>query len=174
MKFRYRSTINITTIAVYAALVFAMQVALSFVPNVELVTLLLSFSVMLFPLWMSASVCVVFTMLEALVFGFMPWVILYLIIWPLLCVITLLLKKVIEKKWLVFVAVNTIFGFLFGSVDALIFYIMYGFDGPATLAYWIKSFPFDVIHGTSNFIISLTLYKPLTALKGRLSEKYKF
>ncbi|WP_338983242.1 hypothetical protein [Spiroplasma endosymbiont of Othius punctulatus] len=174
MRVGYKSTINLTTIACYSAMVFAMQWALYFLPNVELVTLMISFSVILFPFWMSASVCVAFTMLDVLIYGFMPWVILYLIVWPLLCLTTFLLKKIIEKQWLVFVLINTIFGLLFGSVDTLIFYFLYGFNNEATLVYWIKSIPFDLIHGASNFLIALTLYKPLSSLKTKLRSHYEF
>jgi len=40
-------------------------------------------------------------------------------------------------------------------VESCFYGIFYG------ISYWIKGIPFDIIHGVSNFIIILSLFKPL-------------
>lgn len=154
-------TFQITLTAVYAAMVFALQVVLGPIPNVELVTFMISFAAIVFPWRMSVSITLCFSVLEVLFYGYGQWVLLYLLIWPTLCIVTLLCKKAILKHWWIFIIINALFGFLFGTVDATLFYLVTGFNFPATIAYWLRGFVFDGIHGISNTAIATLLYLPV-------------
>ena len=66
--------------------------ALSFLPNVELVTLL----IMLYTLYFGRKIIYVipvFVLIEGIVWGFGIWWIMYLYLWPLLALITYLFRK---------------------------------------------------------------------------------
>ncbi|ATZ18468.1 hypothetical protein ESOMN_v1c00830 [Williamsoniiplasma somnilux] len=163
-------TLKITFIGVYAALVYALQVALASIPNVELVTLMLSIAGLCMHRYMSMTIALIFVLLEALTYGFGDWVILYIIVWPLLTLSFSLFKKYAEYAWVLVIAVNTIFGFLFGAIDAGIKYLLY--DQSTMIAYWIKGLVFDLIHGVGNFMIALLCFKPVYAVVSRYCKKY--
>ena len=88
----------------------------------------------------------------------------YLYVWPLLAVITLLLKKT-ESVW-IWAVISGGFGLAFGALCAIPYAVGGGLA--AGISWWISGIPFDVIHGVSNFILVLILLKPLKKLLGRL------
>ncbi|WP_148285959.1 hypothetical protein [Spiroplasma taiwanense] len=59
----FRATFNITVLALYLVLVFISQIVLFFVPNVELVTLLIAYSVVIFKFGFSLSISLIFCFL---------------------------------------------------------------------------------------------------------------
>ena len=77
---------------ILAALLFAAQAALAFLPNIELVSLL----VILYTLFLGkrvVPVLLVFALLEGLLYGFGLWWVSYLYVWPLLAGLAALLKR---------------------------------------------------------------------------------
>ena len=58
------------------------------------------------------------------------------------------------------------FGMYFAIVEAMLYGLNYGF------VYYIRGIPFDIIHGASNFIVVLMLFKPLERMLGRLAKNY--
>ena len=80
------------------AVLFVLQVALSYLPNIELVSL----SVILYTLVLGKRVIPIllaFSLLEGLLYGFGIWWISYLYIWPILAGCTWLLKKFHSPDW---------------------------------------------------------------------------
>ncbi len=91
MNIRQQSK-NITLIGVMVATLEVAKFALSFLPNVELVTLL----IMLYTLYFGRKIIYVipvFVLIEGIVWGFGIWWIMYLYLWPLLALITYLFRK---------------------------------------------------------------------------------
>lgn len=83
---------DVAYIGIMIATLEAAKLSLSFIPNVELVTFLL----ILYTLAFGKKVlyaAFAFVGVECLIWGMGIWVIMYLYIWPLLCVLTLFLKK---------------------------------------------------------------------------------
>ena|SRR5690554_3798201 len=163
---------DIALIGILSATITAGKLALSFIPNVEVVTLLFIIYTNVFGLKRSLMVTIIFSTLEIFIYGFYTWIIGYYIIWPLLVLLTNFLKKKTQSEY-GFAVLAGLFSLFFGLFFALfesIFYgIVYGFS------YWIKGIPFDIIHGLSNFIIILLLYKPITGilLKYKTNETYR-
>lgn len=74
------STKKITRIALFSAILFASQVALAVLPNVEVVSFLIILFTLLYGKEMYFTVTV-FTMLEGLMYGFGMWWWSYLYVW---------------------------------------------------------------------------------------------
>ncbi|MGL5268258.1 MAG: hypothetical protein ACRC8P_00590 [Spiroplasma sp.] len=162
MSLHVQKLIRLIIIALYSALVFALKEALAILPNIEIVTFLLSFAALIFPLSMSISIPFIFNLCEILLRGIATWVILYLIVWPLLVLIIWAFKKLIKKYWWLFIIINSLWGFSFGTLDAFINLFLYGKS--AFFLYWINGLAFDAVHGVSNIIVATILYKPVLHL----------
>jgi hypothetical protein len=149
---------DIVLIGLLSASVTAGKLALSFIPNVEIVTLLfIVFSVTL-GLKRSLLISVVFVTTDILLYGFSTWVIGYYIVWPLLVLIASFMGRRLKSEY-GYAIVGGLFGLFFGLMFAVIESFFYG---PAYgLSYWVKGLTFYFVHGASNFIIVLLLFKPL-------------
>lgn len=138
------------------ALLFAAQVGLAFLPNVELVSLL----VMAYARQLGRrvfSILMVFILLEGLLYGFGIWWVSYLYVWPILAGLSILLRMVGASSF-AYGVLSCFFGFSFGFLCAL----PYLAGGPAAaFSWWIAGIPFDVVHGISNLVLALALFRPV-------------
>lgn len=160
---------KLTRIAMLSASLYISKVALEFVPNVELVTMLTIIYALIFGAE-TYLVVTVFNMFELVQWGFGTWWFSYLYVWPLLCLITLLLKRLIKEEFLVWAVVSGGFGLIFGALFAVFYLPM---DPHYALSYWISGLPWDVAHSISNFIVMLILGKPLYRLLRRLKATFE-
>ncbi|MBS4829541.1 MAG: hypothetical protein KH128_10825 [Firmicutes bacterium] len=132
------------------------KLALSFLPNIELVTLL----IILFTLTVGKKIyyaVFAFVVLEGLLYGFGIWWVMYLYMWPLLAWVTWLLRR--KKDVWTFALLSGAFGLGFGAMCAVPYLFVGGIN--TAFAWWVSGIPFDIIHGISNFVLMLILYKPL-------------
>ena len=90
--------------------------------------------------------------------GFGLWWISYLYVWPLLCLLVLLLKRIIKEDFIIWAVVSGFFGLVFGTLFAILYIII---DPAYALAYWISGLPWDVWHAVWNFVLMAALGKPL-------------
>jgi energy-coupling factor transport system substrate-specific component len=149
---------DIVLVGLLSAATTAGKLALSFLPNVEIVTLFFIVFAVTLGLKRSLFIAVVFVTTDILIYGFSTWVIGYYLIWPLLVLIISALKKRVKSEY-GYATVGALFGFLYGAFFAITESFFYG---PAYgFAYWINGLTFDLVHGASNFIIVLLLFKPL-------------
>lgn len=157
---------KITRIALLSAILYVSKVALEMLPNVELVSVLIMVYTLVFgaeTLW----IITVFNLFELIQWGFGSWWISYLYVWPLLCVVVLLLKKPLKEEFLVWSVIAGCFGLLFGSLFAIAYLPV---DPSYALAYWISGLMWDVWHGVWNFILMMVLGKPLYRLLSKLKS----
>ena len=157
---------KITRIALLSAILYVSKVALEFLPNVELVSLL----TVLYPLVFGKEaflIVTVFNLFELIQWGFGTWWVSYLYVWPLLVLITLLLKRVIKEEFLIWSVVSGLFGLIFGSLFAIVYLPV---DPAYALAYWISGLPWDVWHGVCNFVLMLVIGKPLYLLLKKIKN----
>lgn len=154
----FLTTKDIAVIGVMTATLEAVKVSLSFLPNVELVTLLIILYT-LFLGWKAVIAVFAFVGVECLVWGLGIWTVMYLYIWPLLVLLTLLLRR--QKSVWVFSILSGLFGLFFGAFCSIP-YLFIG--GPhMALTWWISGIPYDIIHCISNFILCMVLFTPLRA-----------
>lgn len=149
---------DLTRDALLSALLFISQLALSWLPNLELVSLLLILYTLVFKkhVWL---ILYVFVLLQGLVYGFGLWWFYYLYVWAVLCALIRFIYR--NRKPTVFgiSLISGTFGLLFGLLCALSYGII---AGPGTaLFWWISGIPFDITHGILNFVLAFVLFRPL-------------
>ena len=147
---------NIALIAMMVAVIETCKMAIAFLPNIELT----SFLLIMFTLYFGAKILYVipvFILIEGVIFGIGPWWIMYLYAWPILVILTLFIQK--KESAFALAMLSGIFGLLFGAMCSLVYLVA---GGPyAAISWWIAGIPWDLVHGISNFIIMLVLYKPM-------------
>jgi energy-coupling factor transport system substrate-specific component len=157
---------DIVLIGMMSALIITVQVGLSFLPNIELVSLF----IILFTLFFrekAVYIIYVFVITEGLIYGFGLWWINYMYVWTILFIVTLIFK---ERKSLFFWSfVSGIFGYSFGALCSIPYFITGGI--PSGFAYWVSGIPFDLTHGTFNFLVTLVLFRPLYLLLNIIMKK---
>ena len=146
---------KLVLLALLAASALALQVSLSFIPNVELVTLWFLLLACELSFKESLVVVFVFCILQALVWGFGDWVVAYLWIWTLWVYIVQLFKKYIKDNSHLWALLGAVFGFVFGFLFSIQHALMYGFN--MGVIYWIRGISFDIIHAFSNYSLILIL-----------------
>ena len=145
---------DIAAMGMMLALIEVSKRALEFLPNVELVTLLF----MNFGLEVLA-VSVAFTLVETAFWGVNNWVIMYLYIWPAEILFVYFTRRY-ASYW--FHAVfSALFGFCFGALCSIPYLAVGGWSMAFT--WWVAGIPYDILHGVSNFVLCLILYRPLMA-----------
>ncbi len=162
---------RIVLISALAATIFAAQVGLAFIPNVELVTLLFLLVALYLPPVDALLVSTVFVVLEALIWGLGDWVIGYMWIWPLWMVIVLLFKRINGIKADRWALLGGLFGLLFGLLFSLQHALLYGVN--MGIAYWIRGISFDIVHGISNYILILLCLVPLHKAFSTLMRRWE-
>ena len=149
-----------------SAVLLVSQVSLSWIANVELVSLLLILYALVFRkhVWL---ILYVFIVLEGLIYGFGLWWFSYLYVWIPLPAAALLFWKDRPPKTFGIALLSGCFGLLFGLLCS-VSYLITGGPG-AAFAWWSAGIPFDIVHGAGNFVLALVLFQPLyrllTALK---------
>ncbi len=161
-----KSGIPVKDIALIGMMIATIEVVkdtLAFLPNVELVTLL----IVLYTLFFGKRIFLaipVFVLLQGLLHGFGLWWIMYLYVWPLLAVLTSLFRK--QTSLLFWSAFCGLYGLIFGALCSLPYIVL---SGPAAaLAWWVAGIPFDIVHAASNAVLCFVLYKPLHMALGKL------
>ncbi len=158
MKKQRFSAKEVAVIGACAALMVISQVALSGIPNVELVSLFLILFTRAFK--RDAFIALyLYVIAEGLIYGIGMWWFSYLYCWLPLYFTARFLK---EDGALLWAIVSGLFGLLFGTICSIPSFIMFGFSGGVS---WIVSgLSFDLTHAAGNFAVALMLYKPLSLL----------
>lgn len=150
---------SLAWMGVLTALLFAGQVVMSFLPNLEIVSLLIILYTIFFGkkvFWMIYG----FVLLEGFLYGFGMWWFQYLYLWSILAVISMFFRS--NTSPLFWSILSGFFGLSFGALCTLPYLIA---GGPAAaFSYWVSGLGFDLIHCIGNVVLCLVLFKPLYAL----------
>ena len=126
------------------ALLVVSKQAMSGLPNIEPVTLLIILFALELPRETPAAITV-FILLQGVLYGFGLWWAMYLYVWYLLALLAWLLRRMDHALlWALFAAV-----YLFAKTPAF------------ALSWWLSGLSYDALHGAGNFAIMLLLYRPL-------------
>ncbi len=164
-----RRLVDLCLMAMMGVVLVASKEAMAFLPNVELVSLLVILFTLVFRRRVVGALAV-FLLLEGLLYGFGIWWAMYLYLWPLLALLVWLFRRMERTwQWAVF---SGLFGLAFGALCSLIYL---PFWTPAHVISWIISgFPFDCYHCAGNFLLALFLYRPLRLALDRLDRTLQF
>lgn len=157
---------EVTLFGVLGAIMFALQVAMSGLPNIEPVSLLVMVYAVVF-----GKKCLypiyVFVVMEILFFGIQMWNINYLYVWAILAVAAMWLRDM--EHPLAWAVLSAVFGLLFGALCAPV-YLFSGGPGYA-VSWWISGIPYDLLHCGGNFVMALLLFNPLRKLLTNLYSR---
>ena len=144
----------------------AAKLALAWLPNVELVSLLLlvyGAALGRRALLAAWSFCLV----ELVLWGPGLWWLAYLYLWSIPAALGWLLRDM-ESPW-GWGAVCGLFGLSFGALCAPAWLLAGGWE--AALGGWLAGLPFDLVHGAGNFVLALALFRPLRTALERLEAR---
>ncbi len=159
---------QIALFGMLGALTFGAKVAMSALPNIEPVSLMVMLFAVVFGLKGLYPVYL-YVLMEILFYGLGTWNINYLYIWGLLALAAWLLRNM--QQPLGWAMVSGIFGLLFGLLCAPVDFLMG--DIGYVAAKWVSGIPFDVAHCIGNFVIALLLFAPMRKLLTRLYQKVR-
>ena len=167
MKLKIR---EIAVFGMLGALMYASKILMEVFPNIHLLgTFTIAFTVVyrkkaLYPIY-------IYVFLNGIFCGFATWWIPYMYLWAILWAIIMILPQKMPKtvRPVVYMTVNACHGFLYGILYAPLQALIYGLSFQGMLAWIAAGFPFDVIHGISNFICGL-LIVPIVHILQRLEN----
>lgn len=168
---------DICLVGIMVAVIEVCKVTLTFLPNIELTT----FWLIMFTLFFGKKVgfvVPVFILIEGCLYGFGSWWIMYLYTWPLLVLIAWINRRQ-ESVWF-WSVLSAVFGLLFGMFCSIPYYVLGAIDGGlrgglyAGFSWWVAGIPWDLVHGISNFVLMVVLYKPVRVIMLRLKRRGTF
>jgi len=167
MKLTVRET---AVFGMLGAVMYASKILMELAPNIHLLGVFtIAFTVVygkkaLYPIY-------IYVLLNGMVSGFATWWVPYLYVWTVLWGVTMLLPKKMPKRVqsIVYMVVNALHGFLYGVLYAPAQMLLFNMSFKGIVAWVIAGFPFDAIHGVSNFFCGM-LIVPIVHLLRRLEN----
>lgn len=164
----------IALVGVLAATLECAKLALSFLPNIEVVTLLTALYSYVFGIW-GVAAAFVFVSIEPIIYGFGTWVVSYYLYWPLVAFVFMLLGRAKLRNRVVITATAVILTVFFGVLTSLI-------DTGLLSAYfdnffyrfsilYMRGIPFFVTQIVCNAVLFPLLFRLLSDKLYKLKEK---
>ncbi|MBQ6999612.1 MAG: hypothetical protein IJN67_01030 [Oscillospiraceae bacterium] len=154
--------------AVLGAMTFGAKYVMSFLPNIEPVSLMVMlFAVVFGKKWVYPVY--LYVAMEILFYGISLWNLNYLYIWAVLAVFASCLKTM--ESPLGWAMLSGVFGLAFGALCGIVDVFIGGFGYAA--AKWVSGIPFDISHCVGNFFIALVLFQPMRKLLEQQYAKMK-
>ena len=164
---RLHKLFELILLTLLGVLMYVSQVILAWLPNIEIVTVLIIATTCLFGVKALCSVYI-FAICEIATYGLGIWSVNYLYVWTVLVIIILLIKNIMSKE--IFALVAGIYGLCFGTLCSIPYFFM-GIE--AGIANIISGFWFDILHCIGNLITVYLLLEPFKKALGWAISKYK-
>ena len=154
------------------AILFTLKFAMSSLPNIEPVSLLLIIYAFVFGIKTVYPLSVYIT-LEFLIYGFGFWSIAYLYIWLILVVVVIIISKITNNNAnpILWAFLSGLFGLSFGALYIPLYIISGGVIFAIT--WWTSGITYDIIHCIANFILCAILFKSITKILSKLKKETK-
>lgn len=164
------TTREITVFAMLGAVMYASKLLMELIPNVHLLgVFVVAFTVVyrkkaLYPIY-------IYVLLNGMFCGFAAWWVPYLYVWTVLWGAVMLLPQKMPKalRPVVYMAVCSAHGFLFGTLYAPAQALLYGLSFEGMVGWILAGLPWDCIHGVSNFFCGILIVPVISVL--RLAEE---
>lgn len=161
---------EMTVFGMLGAVMFASKMLMELLPNIHLLGVLtIAYTLVyrkkaLYPIY-------IYVLINGIFSGFAAWWVAYLYVWTVLWGVVMLLPQSLPEKAkpLIYMLACGAHGLLFGTLCAPAQALLFGLSFEGTLAWIAAGFPFDFIHGVSNFFCG-TLIVPI-AYTLRLAER---
>ena len=151
---RFRHIFELVLFAMLGTILFVSKIIMEALPNIHLLALLITVYTVVFRSKALIPIYI-YVLLNGLFGGFSLWWVPYLYIWTILWGIVMLLPKRMPPAvaCIVYSSVACLHGFLYGILYAPAQALLFGLNFEQTVAWIIAGFPFDLIHGISNFVV---------------------
>lgn len=159
---------RLAVIAVTSALLIVGKFALSFIPNVEVVTTLIICYAFVFKF---DSVFATLIFCTADIFIYPPSldvIISYYVYWNLLAISVSFLSEIGVKKEWVYIAISGVFTLLFGVITSFFSHLFYGVP---FIAIYVSGLNFYALQLLSAVVFTLVGFKPIVKLFLRVKNK---
>jgi energy-coupling factor transport system substrate-specific component len=156
---------TVATVGVMAATLECAKLVLSFLPNIEIVSIMTAVFGYVFGLG-GVIAAFIFVLIEPLIWGFGPWFITYLIYWPALAAVFMLLRKREVRSRVTLTAVALGMTLLFGVVSSIVDCALYvgvnEYYFKNLLLYYLRGVGFYLTQLACNAVLFPTLFLLLT------------
>ena len=153
---------SVALVGMMAATLECGKLVLAALPNIEVVTILLSLYGYVFGLYGVAS-AFVFVSIEPLIYGFGTWTLSYYLYWPFVALVFMMLARLHVKNRFVFVGVTVLltawFGVLKSLVDVGLFSGAFDNFWYRFTVYYTRGLAFYVTQIICNAVLSVFLFK---------------
>ena len=156
---------ELVSLSLISAILIAFKEVMSFLPNIEPVTMLLICTTLVYGA-KAFYPCAVFVLVEGLLYGFGWYFFVYVYIWPILVGAVLLLRRHITSYTL-WTVIGALYGLFFGPLCCIEAFVVSGWR--MAFSFWISGIPYDILHCVGNAFMCGVLLKPLTTLLKRLA-----
>lgn len=136
---------DIVIVALFVALLIALQVALSALNGIELITVMLASLAFYYGIKIGLATVNIFVVVRSLIFGFFPSVmVLYFVYYNLFVLCFALIGKKLKRQlttrsYIISTVMAVVMTIMFTALDNAITPFWYAFDWTATKAYWLFS-----------------------------------
>ena len=154
---------QVALFGVLGALTFGAKVAMSGLPNIEPVSLMVMLFAVVFG-WKALYPIYLYVLMEVMLYGINLWNLNYLYVWAVLAVAAMALRRLKHPLW--WALLSGVFGMAFGLLCSPVYIAIGGID--YAIRWWLSGIAFDVPHAIGNFVIALVLFVPLRTLLTRL------
>lgn len=163
----------IALVGIMAATIECAKLALMFLPNIEVVTILSALYGYVFGIY-GVIATIVFVCIEPLIYGFGTWVVSYFLYWPLVAIVFMIFAKLRIKNRFVFTFSAIILTAWFGVLSSLIdIGLLSGFFDnfwQRFAIYYVRGIPFYIAQLACNAVLFLFLFKFLLAKLERIKS----
>lgn len=166
---------RVALIAICTALIEGCKLALSFIPNIEVVTLLCALFGYAFG-WYGVISVALFVCIEPLIWGFGSWIISYFIYWPLVAIVFMFFSKLKLRNRLLFTVTAVILTIFFGALSAVVDVLVY--SKPSNFIrvfpeYYLRGIAFYIIQVTCNMLLFPIAFIPLSDTLVKLNTRFR-
>lgn len=166
---------TVALVGIMAATIECGKIVLSALPNIEVVTILCALYGYVFGIY-GVIAAGLFVLIEPLIWGFGSWLIYYIIYWPLVALVFMLLAKrgVDRRLPLTAVALGlTIFFGILSTVTDCAFYFGINENYLINLpVYYVRGLPFYVAQLATNLALFPTLFLLLADRLGKIKQSF--
>ena len=164
---------QVALIGVVAATIECAKLVLSFLPNIEVVTILCALYGYSFGIY-GVVAALIFVCIEPLIWGVGSWVITYAIYWPLVAFVFMTLSKRGVKNRIIptatAVGLTVFFGILSSIVDTAFFVGVNEYYFKNILIYYLRGIGFYVAQIATNAVLFPTLFLFLSSKLRRIKS----
>lgn len=172
---KWRSLVyHVALVGMMAATLEVSKLALSFLPNIEVVTLLCGLYGYVFGVW-GVVAAVIFVSIEPLIYGFGMWIVSYLLYWPLVALVFWGLGCLRVRNRVILTATALLltlwFGVLTSAVEIGLFSGTYDRFFYRFGIYYTRGVLFYALQLACNAVAFPLLFRPLADVLSRLPKK---